>query len=313
MIWIDTVGAMSGAADSPQWASILGGQAWAAWGRSELDAAWDLGSAALDAEADETPNLDHLAEFALLSAASFYGDDDTAGDHLERCLERASAAGRTTVEATYVTSSAIFLNGEERHGEAAEWARRARTLAERIGNPNAIAWAMTQEATAARGLGDTRGAASLVEQAMAIALEAECVMPILLCNRELARLHQDAGRTGPAAAVVVSALQSMRRKSALMLAHQSVVDAVMVLVHAGRWDSAAILYGATADSAIAGASVFHHHLEQLRIELAEALGEERLSELAESGRALSIEHAVLRAEAELDALIAALPSDGHQA
>jgi hypothetical protein len=138
-------------------------------------------------------------------------------------------------------------------------------------------------------------------------------MPILLCNRELARLHQDAGRTGPAAAVVVSALQSMRRKSALMLAHQSVVDAVMVLVHAGRWDSAAILYGATADSAIAGASVVHYHLEQLRIELAEALGEERLSELAESGRALSIEHAVLRAEAELDALIAALPSDGHQA
>jgi predicted ATPase len=313
MIWIDTVGAMPRAVDSPQWASILGGQAWVAWVRTELDEAWDLGSAALDAEPDDAPNLDHLAEFALLSAAYFHGDNDTARVHLERGLERARAAGRTTVEATYVTSHAIFLNGEARHGEAAGWARRARALAEPTGNPNAVAWAMAQEATAARGLGDTRRAAGLVEEAMAIALEAECVLPLMLCNRELAQLHQGAGRTGPAASVVVSSLQSMRRKSAWMFAHQSVVGAVMVLVHAGRWDSAGILYGATADSAIAGSSTFGHHLEQLRIQLAGALGEERLAELAESGRALSTEQAVLRAEAELNALIASLPRDAAQA
>jgi hypothetical protein len=138
-------------------------------------------------------------------------------------------------------------------------------------------------------------------------------MPVLLCNRELARLHQQAGRTEAAAAVVVSALQSMRRKSAWMLAHQSVLDAVMVLAHAGRLDSAAILYGATADSAIAGGSAMRHHLEELRIQLADQLGEGRLTELAGSGRTLSTEQAVLRAEAELNALIAALPRQAAQA
>jgi hypothetical protein len=241
----------------------------------------------------------------VFCALYYAGDIETARMYLDRGVERARADGECTVEATYSCCYPILLNVQQHHHEAAEAARRAGALANRAGNPNAIAWALGHEAVAVAGLGDAERAASLAERSMAIALGAGCVLAPLICTRVLIILYMESGQIEEAASMITSLLQSMRRKSAWMMAHQMVLIAAMLLERAGSAESAAMLRGATSSSAVAGETENRLALDELEAQLTVTLGPERFAQLTRSGEAFSIETAALLAETELAALIAA--------
>lgn len=103
-LWVQTVAAMPGAAGSPMWSSVLAGCAWAAWESGQMQPALDLGLAALAAERPGHPNLDYMAELAIMSAHTFMGHLGLDEEYLDRAIAGARADGLATVEAAFSSS-----------------------------------------------------------------------------------------------------------------------------------------------------------------------------------------------------------------
>ena len=160
-LWVQTVAAMPGAAESPLWSSVLAGCAWAAWESGQMQPALDLGLTALAAERPGRPNLDYMAEFAIMSAHVFLGQLDLAEEYLDRAVAGARADGLATVEAAFWSSYAIIRSSAEHYDDALAEARRAHRLGVASGNPNAIAWALAQEGVALDALAIRRPARCL--------------------------------------------------------------------------------------------------------------------------------------------------------
>jgi predicted ATPase len=299
--WLVTVAALPGALEGERAADVLAANAWAAWERGQLRRSVDLARQALATERPGRPNVDFYAEFALLSAGFFLGDESLARDYMDKAVARAHASGAGALESIFISAGAILLNGAGRHDEAISVARHARAVADAAGNPSARGWALLQEG-ASRSAADPEAAVVLFEEALAIAQANELTLVGWGARRDLGRLYGRTGRVAAAAELLAEALATMRRKSAWMFAQQTLIESSELLIHFGDLDGASVLHGATRSTAAAGALPFAARLDGVRDHLASVLGPERFEELASAGELLPIEQAARLGEDKLDEL-----------
>jgi predicted ATPase/class 3 adenylate cyclase len=309
-LWVDAVAAVPGAEQSPLWPSILGGQAWAAWDRGELERARRLGEQALDAASPGRECIDFLADLAVVSARWFLGETEGPRVLLDQLVQSAVDAGTATLEAFYRASGAILDLGLGDVDASRRAAEGAFELAATTGNPHAMAWALAQVSVALSGLGLAEQAEAAARRAMSIADEAGLAVSSMSARRMLAVALTGKEMRAEAADLLLESLKSMRRKSAWMFAQQNVVYAAIVLADGPTSAVAAQLLGSTQRSAAAGSAVFRRLLDELAERLVGALGPDRFAELRAEGAALSAEHAVLLAEEALAALIASPEGGG---
>jgi predicted ATPase/class 3 adenylate cyclase len=310
-LWFDAVAGMPGVTSSRHWANLLTGRAWAAWVRGDLMAARAAGHEALANEQPGAPNIDLIAEFCVYSAAFFTGDRETLFHYLEQGADRARQSGNLVVESINWSSWCMAHGGHRDYEAALSASRRALELAELAGNPNAIAWALSQMAMAMTGLHDGT-AMEVVQRSIAIASDSGAVMALFNSNWLLSQLHLTAGRRADAAAVALGAMRSMRRKAAWMYAQQIVVSAASILRSGESWVVAAKLLGAASRSPSAGGPHTQRFLASLAHSVASEIGPARFAELRAAGEALSVEDAVLLAEQALTELIASAEGDPPQ-
>ncbi len=306
-VWIDTVGALAGAADSELCPSILAGRAIAAWNRGELQTARDLGLAAIAAEAPGEANIDYFAEFAVGAALAFLGPSELplAGVYWDRMLQRSRDDGRLTLEAMFTANQATFATMSRNYPLALQRARQARVLAGRCQNPNAEAYALAQEAIARFAVGDG-DALEVAERGLSAAVAAGAVLPELLCGRTVATIYRRSGRTAEAARLMLDLLQNMRRRGRWMWVGQSLVYAAPIMIPTHP-ELAARLYGAIRHSSLAGSANMTRLLDELRAELQLTLKAQTLHRLAEEGCHQPIEALTRLAEQTLAAL-----GSGHE-
>ena len=195
--------------------------------------------------------MDLVAEFCIYSSAFFTGDRYVAEHHMARCGERGPAAGAAAVESINCSSEAILKYANLEAQAALDASRRALEIAESVGNPTAVAWALAELASSMAARRDA-SAVAVAERSLAIARPAGAAMPMFWSLDLLASLYTSDGRRPEAAAVALEALRSMRRKAAWMYTQQTLMSAVRILRSEGAADVAAQLLGAVAGSSGAG-------------------------------------------------------------
>jgi len=298
--WIETVSQLTGAPAHPDWASVQGGRAWAAWERGDLNTATTLGAAALNHERSGVINLDCYAELALMSAAFFHGRVDDARRYAQRAQQRGRQLGNSTVESVVGLTSQVVLDVSVNDIAAAlDHAHSAFRLADGCGNKTAAAWALAWEANALVRAHDTK-ALAVAQQACTEAESVDARLPLSTAQRALALTHLQQGHPTEAARLVLVPLQTMRRRGAALVVRNYILLALNILVDTDTpAPELARLWGVAHSSTSAGAPDNARFLTNLRAVLEIRIGEEHFDRCASEGRRLPLERAATLTEREL--------------
>jgi hypothetical protein len=297
--WADDVAGMAGASQSSRWHDIVAVQARAAWERGRNDSALELGLAALAAEPEGVATIDYFAEYTIVAAAFFRADEAMTADYFERAIRRTQRDGRPVHESFFRSSAAVFHNGYGRRDAARAAAEQGRALAERVGNPTVLTWALAQEGATLALEGRMADAVTILEHGRQIGVLAGFTIGASACTVVLAWVRLTQGEVTTSLELCLEDLRVMRRRAAWMFISQRLAVAMRALAASGAWEEAAIIFGAVSTSPATRSADSSRAARAFHKELAAHLEALELAHLIAYGETLTPDDAAAQGESAL--------------